>query len=85
MQEQQKVHLLWVSLIHTVVVLGTAAVPEVLQQLPKDRVIAALDAVHGEVVIHGWKTKTGQSVFDRSFDFFSSFLSLTGLKILSPT
>jgi phosphoribosylformimino-5-aminoimidazole carboxamide ribonucleotide (ProFAR) isomerase len=46
-------------------VLGTAAVPEILKELPKSRVIAALDAVNGEVVVKGWTTKTGQNVFDK--------------------
>jgi len=44
--------------------LGTAAKPEILSQLPKERVIAALDADKGEVVVKGWTTKTGRSVFD---------------------
>lgn len=48
--------------------MGTAAVPEVLSQLPKSRVVAALDCVHGEVVVKGWTTKTGQNVFDRIKD-----------------
>eukprot|EP01127_Copromyxa_protea_P006414 TRINITY_DN1626_c0_g1_i1.p1 TRINITY_DN1626_c0_g1~~TRINITY_DN1626_c0_g1_i1.p1 ORF type:complete len:1471 (-),score=377.24 TRINITY_DN1626_c0_g1_i1:62-4474(-) len=57
--------LFWLNAGATKVVLGTAAVPDVLKQLPKERVIAALDALRGEVVIHGWQTKTGQTVFDR--------------------
>lgn len=47
------------------VVLGTAARPEVLRELPSDRVIAALDAVQGEVVVDGWRTRTGRSVVER--------------------
>lgn len=47
------------------VILGTAARPEVLSQLPRERVIAALDAVHGEVVVEGWRTRTGESIADR--------------------
>ncbi|MCA9671985.1 MAG: phosphoribosyl-ATP diphosphatase [Myxococcales bacterium] len=47
------------------VILGTAAKPELLAQLPRARVIAALDAAHGEVVVEGWKTKTGERVEDR--------------------
>ncbi len=47
------------------IVIGTAAQPELLSQLPKDRVIAALDAVEGEVVVEGWQTKTGASIADR--------------------
>jgi phosphoribosyl-ATP pyrophosphohydrolase len=47
------------------VVLGTAARPEVLAQLPRERVIAALDARHGEVVVEGWQKRTGQRVLER--------------------
>jgi phosphoribosyl-ATP pyrophosphohydrolase len=47
------------------VVLGTAARPEVLRALPRERVIAALDARHGEVVVDGWRTRTGQGVLER--------------------
>ncbi len=47
------------------IILGTAAKPEILSELPPERVIAALDAVRGEVVTHGWTTKTGATVEDR--------------------
>lgn len=47
------------------VILGTAATPEVLGELPRDRVIAALDARDGEVVDHGWTRRTGNRVEDR--------------------
>ena len=47
------------------VVLGTAARPEVLRQLPPERVVAALDAVDGEVVVEGWRTRTGAGVLER--------------------
>ncbi len=47
------------------VIVGTAATPEFLSQLPRERVFAALDAVHGEVVVDGWRTRTGASVPDR--------------------
>ena len=47
------------------VVLGTAARAEVLGQLPRERVIAALDARHGEVVVEGWQKATGQRVLER--------------------
>jgi phosphoribosyl-ATP pyrophosphohydrolase len=55
----------WLDAGATKVVLGTAAVPEVLASLPPERVIAALDAVNGEVVVEGWQSKTGRSVVDR--------------------
>lgn len=55
----------WLNAGAVKVILGTAAVPEVLKELPSERVIAALDAVHGEVVVEGWKQKTGHTVFAR--------------------
>ena len=47
------------------VILGTAARPEILRELPKERVIAALDAKHGEVVVEGWKTGTRAGIAER--------------------
>jgi phosphoribosyl-ATP pyrophosphohydrolase len=47
------------------VVLGTAARAEVLRALPQERVIAALDARHGEVVVEGWRKRTGHGVLER--------------------
>lgn len=47
------------------IILGTAATPELLRQLPADRVIAALDARDGEVVVEGWRKGTGESVLER--------------------
>ncbi|MEO1334651.1 MAG: phosphoribosyl-ATP diphosphatase [Myxococcota bacterium] len=44
------------------IILGTAARPEILEALPRERVIAALDAKFGEVVVEGWKTGTGTSI-----------------------
>ncbi len=55
----------WLDLGAEVVVLGTAATPEVLRQLPRERVVAALDARNGEVVTHGWRTRSGASVASR--------------------
>ena len=46
------------------VILGTAARPEILRQLPRERVIAAVDARDGEVVVEGWRTRTGRSLVD---------------------
>jgi phosphoribosyl-ATP pyrophosphohydrolase/phosphoribosyl-AMP cyclohydrolase len=44
------------------IILGTAARPEVLRELPRERVIVALDALSGEVVVEGWRTRTGRSI-----------------------
>lgn len=59
------------------VILGTMAVPEILGRLPKERLIAALDACHGEVVVEGWKQGTGRRLLERVVelrDFVSGFL-----------
>ena len=47
------------------VILGTAARPDILKHLPKERVIAALDAVDGEVVVEGWRTRTGRGIAEQ--------------------
>lgn len=47
------------------VILGTAARPELLRQLPRERVIAAVDARDGEVVVEGWRTRTGVALLDK--------------------
>jgi phosphoribosyl-ATP pyrophosphohydrolase len=54
----------WLDAGAAKVILGTAAVPEVLRELPRDRVIAALDAWQDEVVVEGWTRATGRSVLD---------------------
>jgi phosphoribosyl-ATP pyrophosphohydrolase len=46
------------------IVIGTAATPEFCTQLPRDRMIAAVDAARGEVVVDGWRTRTGQAALD---------------------
>ncbi len=65
------------------VILGTAATPEVLAELPRERVIAALDAWDGEIVVEGWTRRTGRRVEDRIEelrDLVSGFL-LTAVEI----
>ena len=47
------------------IVIGTAAEPALLRRLPRERVIVALDAVDGEVVVEGWRTRTGRGVAER--------------------
>ncbi|MCB9729803.1 MAG: phosphoribosyl-ATP diphosphatase [Deltaproteobacteria bacterium] len=47
------------------IILGTAARPELLSRLPKERLIAALDARDGEVVVEGWRKGTGRGILER--------------------
>jgi phosphoribosyl-ATP pyrophosphohydrolase len=55
----------WLDAGATAVVLGTAARPEILRELPRQRTIAALDAIDGEVVVAGWLERTGRPVLER--------------------
>ena len=57
--------LFWLDAGASSVILGTKAIPEVLRHLPRDRVMAALDADHGEIVVKGWTEKTGQKIHER--------------------
>lgn len=55
----------WLDRGASKVILGTAATPDILSQLPGDRTIAALDALHDDVVVEGWTKATGRKVTDR--------------------
>ena len=55
----------WLDLGAEKVVIGTAATPELLTELPSDRVIVALDSRDGEVLTHGWRRGTGTGVLER--------------------
>lgn len=75
----------WLDAGATKVILGTAAVPEILSQLPRDRVIAAVDAVDGEVVVKGWRERTGRDALgclaelkDLVSGFLVTFVELEG-------
>lgn len=47
------------------IILGTAAKPEILSQLPRERLIAAVDARAGRVVVDGWRTESGHDLLER--------------------
>jgi len=47
------------------VILGTAATPGLLRNLPRERVIAAVDSVDGGVVDRGWTNQTGARLEER--------------------
>jgi phosphoribosyl-ATP pyrophosphohydrolase len=55
----------WLDVGAARIILGTAATPEILAQLPRERLIAALDARDGEVVVEGWQERTGRGVLER--------------------
>ena len=67
----------WLDAGAETIIIGTAAQPDFLKQLPKDRLIAALDARDGDVVVKGWTEGTGQSVLGQMEalrDYVSGFL-----------
>jgi phosphoribosyl-ATP pyrophosphohydrolase/phosphoribosyl-AMP cyclohydrolase len=77
--------LAWLDAGASKVIIGTAATPEMLSQLPADRVIVALDSRDGRVVTHGWRTATADSVLDRIAElkglvggFLVTFVELEG-------
>lgn len=47
------------------IIVGTRAEPEFLAALPRERLIVALDCDAGEVVVEGWRTRTGRGVLER--------------------
>jgi phosphoribosyl-AMP cyclohydrolase / phosphoribosyl-ATP pyrophosphohydrolase len=57
--------LFWLDAGARRIILGTMAKPEILSKLPRERLIAALDAKHGEVVVEGWKEGTGRGILER--------------------
>lgn len=54
----------WLDAGASKILLGTAARPELLRRLPRQRVMAAVDAFDGQVVVDGWRTKTGASLVE---------------------
>ncbi len=55
----------WLDAGATRVVIGTAASVDFCSQLPRERVVAAVDAEKGTVVVEGWRTETTFQVIDR--------------------
>ena len=55
----------WLDAGAVQLMIGTAATPEFCGSLPRERVIAAVDAQRGEIVVEGWRKKTGIPVIER--------------------
>lgn len=64
----------WLDAGAAKIIIGTAAEPDLLSRLPRDRLIAALDARDGQVVDQGWKNATGRGIFER-LDVLRPFVS----------
>lgn len=59
------------------IIIGTKATPEFLKQLPKERIIVAVDTKDGKVVDNGWTnktTKTPEEVITQLEKYCSEFL-----------
>jgi len=56
------------------IVLGTAAEPELLSRLPRDRLMVALDTRNGEVLVEGWRKRSGAGLEER-MRFLATFVS----------
>jgi phosphoribosyl-ATP pyrophosphohydrolase len=55
----------WLDAGATRVVIGTAASSDFCGQLPRDRVVVAVDAERGRVVVEGWQTATEHGPVER--------------------
>ena len=55
----------WLDAGAVQLMIGTAATPEFCGALPRERLIAAVDANHGEVVVEGWRKQTNVPVLER--------------------
>ncbi|KAA0214428.1 MAG: phosphoribosyl-ATP diphosphatase [Leptolyngbya sp. PLA3] len=55
----------WLDMGARKIILGTAASADLLSKLPRERVIAALDARNDRVVVEGWTKETTARVEDR--------------------
>ena len=67
----------WLDAGAAKIILGTAATPELLKELPRERIIAAVDGRNGQVVDQGWERETNSSVLDKIKElkpFVSGFL-----------
>jgi phosphoribosyl-ATP pyrophosphohydrolase/phosphoribosyl-AMP cyclohydrolase len=67
----------WLDLGAARVILGTAATPEVLSEIPRDRVIVALDSRDNRLVTHGWRRQGDgdpASALKELVDYCSAFL-----------
>lgn len=48
------------------IIIGTAAGEDLLRQLPRERVLVALDARGGRVAVDGWRRTTGETPLERA-------------------
>jgi len=55
----------WLDAGAVQLMIGTAATPEFCGALPRERVIAAVDAERGAIVVAGWRAATGVPVLER--------------------
>ncbi len=67
----------WLNAGAAKIIIGTAAKPELLSHLPRERLIAAVDCFNGRVVVKGWREGTGELAADalrRIAPYVSGFL-----------
>jgi len=54
----------WLDAGAAKIVIGTAASPAFCSLFPRERTIAAVDSLRGEIVVDGWRTSTGQATIE---------------------
>lgn len=55
----------WLDAGAAKVIVGTAASPELCGELPRARVIAAVDSFDGKEVVEGWRRRSGRNAVER--------------------
>ena len=55
----------WLDAGASKIIIGTKATVDFCSQLPRERVLAAVDAERGSVVVNGWQTRTNDDPIDR--------------------
>lgn len=55
---------MWLDAGASRIIVGTRATPEFLRCLPRERVMAAVDAEHDAVVVEGWRTRSGGDLLE---------------------
>jgi len=50
------------------VIIGTRANPEFLRELPKEKVIVALDTKNGKIAVNGWKELREENIYEKMLE-----------------
>lgn len=69
------------------IIIGTAAAPDLLARLPRERVIVALDHVNSQIVDQGWRNNTGKQLDEqiRTLQSYAAGFLITFVEVEGST